>query len=156
MVNPDLKKLSRKQLIAHFEQERQEWLDAGMNEADIFCIHFGNKEENGRGGDYRVWLDERKHIRPDHKYAFGIPASINEIDPDGVWISNGHQELDDVETQTDFERALSTLTELQRYSIIEICLKERTYRDVARECGKHYTTIAEAVKAAKEKIKKYF
>ena len=32
---------SRKALFALFDKERQEWLDAGMSEADIFKIHFG-------------------------------------------------------------------------------------------------------------------
>ena len=156
MNNTDFTRLSRKQLMEHFERERQEWLAAEMSETDIFRVHFGNEDEDGRGGDYRIWLNERKQTRSDRKYAPGTPVAIDEVDPDGAWISDGRRELDDIETQTDFDRAFNFLTELQRYSIIEVCLKERSYRDVAKERNKHHSTIAEAVKTAKEKIKKYF
>ncbi|MCL2188189.1 MAG: hypothetical protein FWC16_10465 [Defluviitaleaceae bacterium] len=87
MNHTDFIKLSREQLLEHFEQERQAWLKAGMSEADIFRIHFGEESENGRGGDYRVWLNERKQTRPDRKYAPGTPVAIDAVDPDGAWIS---------------------------------------------------------------------
>jgi hypothetical protein len=153
MDNHDFYKLNRKALMEHFKRERLEWLDAGMNEADIFRIHFG---EDGRGGDYAVWLSERKHTRADHKYCPGAPLSIEEADPDGVWIPDANDAISEFELQADFEHALNTLTEIQRYCIIEVCLNERTYRDVASERGKHPSTVKEAVKSAKAKLKKYF
>ncbi len=51
--------ISRKALLKRFETERREWLAAGMRDEDISRIHFGSIEENGRGGDYGVWLSER-------------------------------------------------------------------------------------------------
>jgi hypothetical protein len=153
MISYDFTNLNRKTLFIAFEQERQSWLEAGMNEADIFRIHFG---DDGKGGDYAVWLAERKHTRTDHKYCPGAPISIEGADPEGVWIPDKRHDLSDVETQFDMERALSVLTELQRFCFIEICLNGRTCRDVASERGKHYTTIAETARLAKEKIKKFF
>jgi hypothetical protein len=153
MNDHDFTKLSRKALFIALERERQSWLEAGMSEADIFRIHFG---DCGKGGDYGVWLAERKHIRTDHKYCPGAPLSLEKADPEGVWIPDRRNELGDIETQIDVANALGTLTELQRFCFIEICLNGRSYRDVAYECGRHFTTIAGTVKAAKEKIKKYF
>jgi hypothetical protein len=149
-------KLSREALLECFEQERKEWLAAGMSEADIHLIHFGEEKEKGRGGDYRVWLNERKHRRPDHKYAPGTPAAIDAVDPNGAWISGGRGGLDEVEFQADLEVALATLTELQRFCFVEVYLNDRAYTDVAKHCGKHHSTIQESVKAASAKIKNYF
>lgn len=156
MYNPDFRKLSRKELLEHFERERQEWLNAGMSEADIFRIHFGEENEDGRGGDYRMWLDERKHVRPDHTYAPGIPVAIDTVDPNGAWISDGRSGLDEVEFNIDFESALSKLTELQRFCFIEICVRNRTYREIAAERKKSLGTITDAVFTAKKKLKNFF
>lgn len=76
MKDHDFTRLSYKQLLKWFEQERQEWLAAGMSEEAIHRIHFGTEEEKERGGDYRMWLDELKIIRSDHKYAPGSPVRI--------------------------------------------------------------------------------
>ena len=156
MINTDITKLSRKQLIEHFERERQEWLAARMSEAAIFHIHFGEESENGRGGDYRVWLNERKHIRPDHKYAPGTPVAIDAVDPEGAWISNGRRGLDDVEFNIDFESALSTLTELQRVSLMEVRFNGRTQEDVPNELDVSRESVKQAITGALKKFKKFY
>jgi DNA-directed RNA polymerase specialized sigma24 family protein len=61
-----------------------------------------------------------------------------------------------VEFEIDLEAALNTLTGLQRYCFVEICLNGRTYREIADERGKSLGTVTDAVRAAKEKIKKFF
>ena len=152
----DYAKLSRKALIEIFEQERQEWLEAGMSDEDIYRIHFGEEDEKGHGGDYGIWLAERRRVRPDHKYAPGTPVAIDAVDPDGAWVSGGHGGLDAVEFQTDFESALSKLTEIQRFCFVEVCMKDRAYTEVAKRCGKHHSTVQEAVRAAKKKLKNLF
>jgi hypothetical protein len=156
MINHDYAKLSREALLEQFELERQAWLAAGMSEEDIRRIHFGTEEDKGMGGDYGVWLSERKHIRGDHKYCPGVPLSIEGSDPDGVWIRDPRNNLADAEANADFSHALGTLTELQRFSFIEVCINGRTYRDVAAEIEKHYTTIEQAVKGARKKLKNIF
>jgi RNA polymerase sigma factor (sigma-70 family) len=153
---PDFIRLSRKQLLEHFECERQEWLVAGMSEADIYRVHFGEENEKGRGGDYRVWLNERKHVRPDHKYAPGVPTAIDTVDPNGAWISGGRGGMDDVEFQTDLEAAMSTLTPLQRSSFIEVRLNGRTQAAVADELGVSRDSVKQAINGAAKKLKKYF
>jgi len=156
MINTDLMKLSRKQLLEQFEQERKEWLAAGMSEVDILRIQFGEENENGRGGDYRVWLNERKHTRPDHKYAPGKPVAIDMVDPHGDWISGGHGDLDDVEFSIDFKTALTTLTELQRFCFVEVALNGRTQQSVADELGIKQQVVDRHIRAAKKKIKNIF
>lgn len=156
MINHDYAKLSREALLQQFEIERKAWLAAGMSEEDIRRIHFGTEEDKGKGGDYGVWLSERKHIRGDHKYCPGVPLSIEGADPDGVWIRDPRNGLADAEATADFTRALATLTELQRFSFIEVCVNGRTYRDVANEMGKHFMTVSEAVKSAKKKLQNFF
>jgi hypothetical protein len=154
--NTDITKLSRKQLIEHFGQERREWLAAGMSEADIFRVHFGEETENGRGGDYRVWLNERKHTRADHKYAPGTPVAIDAVDPEGAWIDGGRGGLDDVEFGIDIETVFSTLTELQRKSFTGVRLNGRTQADVANELGVSRESIKQALNGALKKLIKFF
>lgn len=149
----DFTKISRRSLIKHFECEREDWLKLGMSEADIFRIHFGY---DGKGGDYATWLAERKHKRTDHKFCPGKPLSIEDKDSNQVWIGVACDELSEVEMSVDIENALSTLTELQRYCFVEVCLKERSYTAVAKERNRHHSTIQEAVSASRKKLKKLF
>ena len=156
MISTDFTKLSREQLMENFEQERQEWLTAGMSEVDIFRIHFGTEEENGKGGDYRTWLDERKHTRSDRKYAPGTPVAIDTVDPSGAWISGGRSGLDDAEFGIDFESALSKLTESQRLCFVEVALNDRTQQSVADELGVRQQIVNKHIRAAKKKLKIFF
>ena len=156
MKHPDFKKLSREQLMEHFEQERQEWLSAGMSEADIFRIHFGEENENGRGGDYRMWLDERKHIRPDHKYALGTPVAIDAIDPNSAWISGGRSGIDDVEFNIDLETALSTLTTAQRKLVSAIVFDGVTPAEYARDKQLHKSVAYRTFERAKKILKNFY
>ena len=156
MISTDFNKLSREQLMLHFEQERQEWLSAGMSEADISRIHFGTDEENGRGGDYRIWLDERKHTRPDRKYAPGTPVAIDAVDPNSAWISDGRGGLDDAEFGIDLDAALRLLTDLQRVSFVEVRLNGRTQSDVADELNVSRESVKQAINGALKKLKKIF
>ena len=156
MINDDFTKLTRKRLFDRFEQERQEWLISGMSEADIFRIHFGEPYECGRGGDYRMWLDERKHMRPDRKYAFGSPVAVNLIDPNGVWISGGRGGLDEVDVVLDLMLALSLLTEMQRVCFIEARLIGRTQAEVANNLGISRDSVKQAVAGALKKLKPFF
>jgi RNA polymerase sigma factor (sigma-70 family) len=140
---------------AFLESERREWLAAGMSEADIHRVHFGEEHENGRGGDYGVWLSERKHCRPDRKYAPGVAVAIDTVDPDGAWISGGNGGIDEVEFMTDLEAALDELTELQRKSFVEVRLNERTQADVADELGVSRESVKQAITGALKKLRKF-
>jgi len=156
MDNTNFKKLSRQQLMEHFEQERQEWLKIGMSEADIFRIHFGEESEKGRGGDYRMWLNERKHTRPDRKYAPGTPVAIDAVDPEGAWISSGRGGLDDADFNIDLEAALSILTDSQRYCFVEVKLNDSTQAACAKKLGVRQQVVDKHIKAAIKKLQKFF
>lgn len=148
--------LSRPQLKKHFELERQEWLFYGMSAEEIERIHFGAKEEKRRGGDYRVWLDELRRMRPNHKYA---PGSLLLTDMDTViieGINDGYSESDDADLRIDFEAALKLLTQTQKFCFVEVQLKCRTERSVANELGISQPNVHKHIQAAKEKLKKYF
>jgi DNA-binding CsgD family transcriptional regulator len=152
----DFAGLDRKTLLERFERERQEWLAAGMSDDDISRVHFGEEDEKGRGGDYGVWLSERARFRTDHKYAPGAPVAIDTVDPDGAWISGGRGGLDSVEYSVDLERAMASLTDLQRRYFTLNRLEGYGYAEIARRDGKERSTIKRLVAAAEKKIKKYF
>lgn len=69
--------------------------------------------------EIRAWATQRL-IRSDRKYAPGTPVAIDEVDPEGAWISGGRGGLDDVELNIDLESALSCLTESQRFCFVEV------------------------------------
>jgi len=159
--NTDFLKLSLKALMKHFEHERQEMLNAGMKESDIFKIHFGELDNecnlirpknDNYAGDYIVWLSERRHHRTDHKYTYGKPLSLEEIDSDGVWVTSAKNGYEDKESEIYLESVMKSLTSLQKYYFIEVIFKGRTFREVGEELGKHHSTIAESVTSAKKKI----
>ena len=153
MSTHDFTKLSKEALLTHFEQERQECLEAGMDEAAIFRMHFG---EDGNGGDYATWLAERKQIRPDHKYCPGRPVAIETVDQAGALINDSRDVIGEVESQIDAEAALSTLTDLQRFCFVEVELNGRTQQSVAAELSKSRETVKYAIGAARKNLKKYF
>ena len=164
--NHDFAKLSKISLFKLFEQERLEWLAAGMSEADIFKTHFGELSKNNKlikrkddrySGDYFVWLAERRHTRPDYKYAPGTPVSIDAVDPDGAWISGGRGELDDAEFNIDLEAALlSELTELERLCFVKVVVEDRKQQSVADELQITQQMVSKHIKAAIKKLNKFF
>jgi RNA polymerase sigma factor (sigma-70 family) len=104
-------KRSRKQLLDQMETERREWLEAGMSEADIYRIHFGEEDEDGRGGDYRVWLSYQAIADAKRKYAPGAPLSLDAFKYEGALFIDpkSEDELTNTEQTADIETALSAL-----------------------------------------------
>ena len=158
MNYPDFKRLTRKQLAAHFERERQEWLSAGMSEADIFRVHFGEPDENGRGGDYRVWLDERNGIRPDHKYAPGTPRSLEDMDYEGDWFTDNAAAalLLNIEQTMDIEAILQTLTPKQEMLVRALVFNDVSPAEYAKEKGLSKSAISQMLEVVRKKIKIFY
>ncbi|GHV14154.1 hypothetical protein FACS1894219_09880 [Clostridia bacterium] len=166
MNSADIYKLKREALMEAFEKERQEWLASGMSEADIYRIHFGDYgkdkgERNGAEpdyGDYGVWLSERKHIRPDHKYAPGVPLSLESVKYEGSWFKDigATDELLNIEQKADIEVLLLNLTDYQRRCFEEVRLNGRTQSDVAAELCVSRESAKQAVAGAVKKLKKFF
>ena len=152
--NIDITKLTRRQVMSHFEQERRKWLKIGMSEADIYRIHFGEENENGRGGDYRIWLDERRHTRSDHKYALGTPISFECLTCDEY--ADSRDGIECIEFYANLENALGTLTDLQRKYFVLVFIKGYSYSEIAIVEGKNRSTIFRLVETAVKKIKPSF
>jgi RNA polymerase sigma factor (sigma-70 family) len=138
------------------ENERQEWLAVGMTEADVFSIHFGTESENGRGGDYGMWLSERKHCRADHKYAPGVPVAIDSVESDCERTCICESATDGVDFQIDLEAALETLTDLQRRCFVEVVMNGRTQQSVADELNVTQQMVDKHIRTAKTKLQNYF
>jgi len=94
---------------------------------------------------------DRKHKRP-HKYT-GLPVSLDEAAEEAI---GGVDDYDEIESEMVTDEALSTLTDLQRFCFVEVCLNGRTLQSVATELGVAFQTVDRHTKAAKKNLKKYF
>jgi len=151
MTNTDITKLTRRQLIKHFEQERQEWLAIGMNEADIFRIHFGETDENGKGGDYRMWLDEYNHNR--HK-----SVSMEDVEYEGEWFSDNSDFLSDLIQAEDVTRLRAAMTKLlpkQQVLIKRIYFSNEKVIDIAAAQGVLQSAISHRTATILRNLKKF-
>ena len=154
-LDTDVTKLRRKELLTFFDCERLSWLEAGMSEAAIFQIHFG---EDGKGGDYSMWLVEHKHKRSDHKYAPGYPISLDDIKFEGVWFQD-HSAADlllSVEVEADIVAMLQILTPKQRALLEALIFDGITCADFAQAHGLDKSTVARNLERARKALKKYF
>ena len=164
MNNKDYTKKSRIAFLEFLEKERQEMLAEKMSEVDIFRVHFGEQDENGKPkkdaypGDYAVWLSERKHIRPDHKYFYGSPQSFESVEYEGDWFrDNAAAEiLLNIEQSADIETALRTLTEKQRALIRALVFDDITSTEYAQANNLDKSTVSRNLEGARKKIKKFF
>ena len=162
MTNTNYTKKSRAAFFAHLEQERREMLSAGMSEADIFRIHFGEFDEKGNirkdsySGDYAVWLSERKHIRSDRKYARGTPQSLDAMIQEDCEPAEAFNCIADTDEKIDAEYTLNILTEFQKRCFVEVRLNGKTQSEVALELGVSRESVKQAVLGAVKKLKKYF
>ena len=157
-------KQNRVTFLAHLEQERQEMLAAGMSEANIFRMHFGETDENGKPcknvypGDYAVWLSERKHIRPDHKYARGTPQSLETIKYEGDWFADNAAAdiLLNIEQTVDIEAILQTLTPKQQALVRALVFDGSIPAEYARDNNLNKSTVSRNLERAQKSLKKFF
>jgi len=163
MNNSNYTKQNRTAFLALLEQERQEMLAAGMSEADIFRMHFGEFDENGNRrkdvylGDYAVWLSERAKIRPDHKYAPGKPQSLETIKYEGDWFRDDSATdfLLNIEQVADIESALQTLTPKQRALVRALVFDDVTPAVYAKINNLDKSTVSRNLERARNNLKKY-
>ena len=92
---------------------------------------------------------ERKHYRHN-------PISLSCVDPDEAWMKDDTNILNDLIYKESVLHILSCLSERQKYLIMECCLKDRTFVDLAREAHVTEGAIRHAVERAKSRIQKYF
>ena len=155
---------SRAAFLAYLEKERHEMLAAGMSEADIFRMHFGEIDENGKPrkdvypGDYAVWLSERKHIRPDHKYSYGTPQSLDDIKYEGDWFTDNSAEnlLVNIEQTIDIEAILKTLPPKQSALVRALVFDGVTSAEYAAKNGISKAAVSKNLKRIKKVLKLFF
>ena len=163
-MNNKYTKQSRTAFLKFLEQERQEMLAAEMSEADIFRIHFGETDENGKPrknvypGDYAIWLSERKHTRPDHKYARGTPQSLEAVMYEGNWFCDdaAAELLLNVEQTADIESVLQTLTLKQQVLVRALVFDDVTSAEYALANNLDKSTVSRNLDGARKKLKKFF
>ncbi|MCH5147585.1 MAG: sigma-70 family RNA polymerase sigma factor [Clostridiales bacterium] len=59
-----------------------------------------------------------------------------------------------IEMTLRIEKALSKLTERQRYVVKQVFWEQKSLREIVRELGVHHSTIAQTYAAAIKKLKK--
>jgi RNA polymerase sigma factor (sigma-70 family) len=99
--------------------------------------------------DHREKLDERRETRRH--------CSIHAYDPDGTRIADDTdivRDLLDKEEYALLHRAIGQLTERQQHLIFEAYFKGKTHEEIAKEEGKHKSTITEGLAAAVKNLKK--
>jgi len=93
---------------------------------------------------------DRKHKRP-HKYT-GLPVSLDEAEE----VADSRDDYDEIESEMVTDEALSTLTDLQRFCFVEVCLNGRTQREVAESLGKTKFAVTQAIEGARKNLRKIF
>ncbi len=106
--------------------------------------------------DVAEQLNERKHVRPDHKYAPGVPLSLERLRFEGAWFVDHDCCIAAAILSADLDCALQTVTDLQRRYYMLTRIYEFYYSEIGVLDGKHRSTIHRLVEAAEKKIKKYF
>lgn len=100
--------------------------------------------------------NNRKHSRPDHKYASCAPLSLESLHYEGAWFEDDEDHIAVAELLIDLERALARLTDLQCRYYIMARLEGRSYVEIGEFEGKDPSTIQRLVESAEKKVKKYF
>lgn len=163
MNNTNYTKRGRINFLTCLEQERQQMLAEGMSEADIFRIHFGEYDENGEPrkdiypGDYSTWLSERKHIRPDHKYAPGTPVSLENMNYEGAWFADNAAAdiLLGVEQTIDIEAILKTLTPKQKALAEALFFEDISSSQYAENNDISKSAVSQTLAILKKKLKSF-
>lgn len=101
-------------------------------------------------------LNDRKHSRPDHKYAPCAPLSLESLNYEGAWFEKIEDHIAAAELIIDLVRVLARLTELQRRYFIMARVEGYSYVDIGKYEGKDPSTIQRIVAAAEKRIRKYF
>jgi RNA polymerase sigma factor (sigma-70 family) len=141
----------------HLEREHQEWLAAGMTEADIYRIHFGEEHENGRGGDYGTWLSERAQIRGDRHFAPGVPQSLESVRYEGDEYADhsAANEIRRIEAKTDINAAINALPTAQANLVRAVYEDDITPAQYAERVGMSKANAYKLWRKAKTKLNEF-
>lgn len=101
-------------------------------------------------------LNNRKHSRPDHKYAPCAPLSLESLSYEGAWFEDNDDPIAAAELRMNLERALAKLTDLQRRYFTLSRIEGRNYVEIGEYEGKDPSTIQRLVESAEKKVRNYF
>ena len=96
---------------------------------------------------------DREECNSDRKHSRRHPISLDHCEYQGAWVEDKNDAIGEIEFAIDLERALSTLTGLQRTCFIETRENGKTQRELAAELGKSRSTIQKAVDGAIQILK---
>ena len=105
--------------------------------------------------DLLVAMD-KEEFNSNRKHSRRYPISLENCEYEGEWFEDKHDAISQAESSVDMERALASLTELQRICFVEVKLNGRGYRDIAAELNKSRSVVEKAVKGAVDKLKTFF
>ncbi|MCL2817455.1 MAG: hypothetical protein FWD39_03590 [Clostridiales bacterium] len=117
-------------------------------------------------GNIAIEVDEQFHElltamdneekNSNRKHSRRYPVSLENCEYEGEWFEDKHDAIGETESGIDMERALASLTEIQRICFTEVCLNGKTQRDVSAELGKSKFAVTQAIEGARKKLKKFF
>ena len=106
--------------------------------------------------DKEFELQNRSHARPDHKYAPGVPLSLDAVDFLDDWlVFCTTTSYAAVELKIDLETAMELLTPLQKRYFVMTRLLGHSNCAVARLDGKDEAAIRRSIEGAEKKIKNF-
>jgi DNA-directed RNA polymerase specialized sigma24 family protein len=105
--------------------------------------------------DLLVAMD-KDEFNSDRKHSRRYPISLENCEYEGEWFADKKDTATAIETNLAFEQELNSLTALQRFCFIEVCVNGRTHRDVAASLGKSKFVVTQAIEGARKKLKKLF
>ena len=100
-------------------------------------------------------LNDRKHSRPDHKYAPYTPLSLESL-YEGAWFVADEDHITAAELIIDLTRALARLTILQRRYFIMARIGGYSYVEIGAFEHKDPSTIQRHIESAEKKIRRFF
>jgi len=99
--------------------------------------------------------DEEKNSN--RRHGRNNPISLENCEYEGEWFFDRRADISsNFERKDAIDRAMSKLSERQRYLIREHCALGRSFQAIAANEGRDESTIRKATKVAIEKFQKYF
>ena len=98
--------------------------------------------------------DEEKNSN--RRHGRNNPISLENCEYEGEWFEDKRNPIKETETAVQWEQARASLTDLQRFCFVEVCLNGRTQQSVADKLGIKQQVVDRHIRAARKKIKSFF
>ena len=99
---------------------------------------------------------DKEEYNSNRRHSRRFPVPLGDSEYEGDWLEDSRDTPAEVEAKADMERAMASLTELQRICFVETRLNGKSQREVAAELGKSRSTVQLSVERAVEILKKTF